>query len=63
MKAKAAFVESAKMLEYNVSSIKDIETTMINASNKMSAALKKISAEQTRNLNQYEAMCKRLATN
>lgn len=63
MKAKAAFVESAKMLEYNVSSIKDIETTMINASNKMSAALKKISAEQTRNLNQYEAMCKRLTTN
>ena len=63
MKAKAAFVESAKMIEYNVSSIKDIETVMINASNKMSAALKKASAEQTRNLNQYEAMCKRLATN
>lgn len=63
MKAKAAFVESAKVIEYNVSSIKDIETTMINASNKMSAALKKVSAEQTRNLNQYEAMCKKLATN
>lgn len=60
-KSIAAFLESAKMVEYEVGSIADIQRVMTDSGNKMSAALKRASQEQTRNMNQYEELARKLA--
>ena len=62
-KSIAAFLESAKMVEYEVGSITDIQRVMTDSDNKMSAALKRASQEQTRNMNQYEELARKLANN